>query len=41
VVVLIVVSLLTQKQDPPKILTDINGQPVDMSNPIGNPFAKS
>lgn len=32
VVFLIVVSLLTQKQDPPKVLTDINGNPVDTRN---------
>lgn len=32
VVFLIVVSLLTQKQDPPKILTDINGKPVNTKN---------
>lgn len=41
VVALIVVSLLTQKQDPPKALTDINGQLVDMANPLGNPFSRS
>jgi len=35
VVALIVVSLLTQKKDPPKVLTDINGKPVDMRNPLG------
>jgi len=35
VVLLIVVSLLTQKSNPPKILTDINGKPVDMTNVIG------
>ncbi len=35
VVVFIVVSLLTQKYDPPKALTDINGNPVDMTNAIG------
>jgi SSS family transporter len=40
VVALIVVSLLTQKIDPPKALTDINGQPVDMRNPLGNPFSR-
>ena len=28
-VMLIVVSLLTQKKDPPKLLTDIDGKPVD------------
>ena len=32
VLALFVVSLLTQKQDPPKALTDINGQPVDTKN---------
>jgi SSS family transporter len=41
VVALIVVSLLTQKQDPPKALTDINGQVVDMSKPLGNPFSRT
>ncbi|MBN2145873.1 MAG: hypothetical protein JW726_00740, partial [Anaerolineales bacterium] len=35
VVLLFVGSLLTQKMDPPKILTDINGKPVDMKNVIG------
>ncbi len=34
VVVFFVVSLLTQKQDPPKPLMDINGKPVDMRNPF-------
>jgi Na+/proline symporter len=29
VIVFFVVSLLTQKKDPPKALTDINGKPVD------------
>ena len=32
VVVFFLASLLTQKSDPPKPLTDINGNPVDMSN---------
>ncbi|KAF0107162.1 MAG: sodium solute transporter superfamily protein [Anaerolineaceae bacterium] len=32
VVFLIVVSLLTQKSDPPKALTDINGKPFDTKN---------
>jgi len=32
VVFLIVVSLLTQKVDPPKLLTDINGKLVNMKN---------
>jgi Na+/proline symporter len=32
VIFLIVVSLLTQKQDPPKVLTDIDGKPVDTKN---------
>lgn len=32
VVFFIVVSLLTQKQNPPKALTDINGKPVDTRN---------
>jgi len=41
VVALIVVSLLTQKQDPPKELTDINGVKVDMRRPLGNPFSRS
>lgn len=35
VVALIVFSLLTQKKDPPKVLTDIDGNPVDMRNPLG------
>ena len=35
IVVLIVVSLLTQKSDPPKALTDLDGKPVDMRNPFG------
>ena len=34
VVVLFVASLLTQKLDPPKALTDINGKPLDMRNPF-------
>ena len=33
VLVFIVASLLSQKQDPPKILTDLNGKPVDTRNP--------
>ena len=41
VVALIAVSLLTQKIDPPKALTDINGKVVDMRNPLGNPFSKT
>ena len=32
VVLLIVVSLLTQKQNPPMALTDINGKPIDVKN---------
>jgi len=32
VVFLIVVSLFTQKADPPKLLTDINGKLVDMKS---------
>ena len=32
VIFLFVVSLLTQKQDPPKVLTDIYGKPVDTKN---------
>jgi hypothetical protein len=32
VIFLFVVSWLTQKKDPPKALTDINGKPVDMKN---------
>lgn len=32
VIFLVVVSLLTQKQDPPKVLTDINGKLVDTKN---------
>jgi Na+/proline symporter len=32
VIFFVVVSLLTQKQDPPKALTDINGKPVDVHN---------
>jgi hypothetical protein len=35
VIFFIVVSLLTQKMDPPKPLTDIFGNPVDMTNAIG------
>ncbi len=35
IVFFVVVSLLTQKQDPPKPLTDINGKPVDMRRPFG------
>jgi SSS family transporter len=35
VLFLIAGSLLTQKIDPPKVLTDINGKPVDMRNPFG------
>jgi Na+/proline symporter len=35
VIFFIVVSLLTQKMDPPKSLTDIFGNPVDMTNAIG------
>ncbi len=35
VVLLVVVSLLTQKVDPPKKLTDLNGNEVDMRNPLG------
>ncbi len=41
VITLVVVSLLTQKQDPPKTLTDINGEVVDMTHPLGNPFSRS
>jgi len=32
VIFLFVVSLLTQKKDPPMALTDINGKPVDTKN---------
>ncbi|MFH2101941.1 MAG: sodium:solute symporter family protein [Chloroflexota bacterium] len=32
IIFLVVVSLLTQKVDPPKALTDINGDPVDTKN---------
>jgi SSS family transporter len=35
VVFLFGASLLTQKLDPPKVLTDINGKPVDMRNIFG------
>lgn len=35
VVFLIGGSLLTQKLDPPKVLTDLYGKPVDMRNPYG------
>lgn len=35
IVALVVVSLLTQKKDPPKRLSDINGNPVDTTNPFG------
>ncbi len=35
VVLFIGVSLLTQKIDPPKPLTDLHGRPVDMRNPLG------
>jgi Na+/proline symporter len=35
VIVFIVVSLLTQKVSVPKVLTDIDGKPVDMKNPLG------
>jgi Na+/proline symporter len=35
IVVFIVVSLLTNRMNPPKPLTDINGQLVDMRNPLG------
>jgi len=35
VVLLFVVSLATQKVDPPKVLTDINNKPVNMKNPFG------
>jgi solute:Na+ symporter, SSS family len=35
IVVFLVVSWLTNKIDPPKPLTDINGQLVDMRNPLG------
>lgn len=35
IVVFIAVSLLTQKLNPPKTLTDINGKPVDMKYPLG------
>ncbi|MDD2695629.1 MAG: sodium:solute symporter family protein [Anaerolineales bacterium] len=41
VVVLIGVSLATQKIDPPKVLTDLHGKVVDMKNPFGiGPFKK-
>ncbi|HEX2989597.1 MAG TPA: sodium:solute symporter family protein [Anaerolineales bacterium] len=35
IVVFLVVSVLTNRIDPPKPLTDINGQLVDMRNPLG------
>jgi Na+/proline symporter len=35
VVVLFVASLLTQKLDPPKVLTDLYGKPLDTRNPFG------
>lgn len=34
VVIFIIASLLSQRSDPPKALTDINGRPVDMRNPF-------
>lgn len=35
VVVFIAVSLATQKADPPKVLTDLEGKPLDMRKPLG------
>lgn len=35
VIVFILASLLTQKQDKPKPVTDIYGRPLDMRNPLG------
>lgn len=35
VVLFFAVSLLTQKADPPKVMTDINGKPVDLRNRFG------
>jgi hypothetical protein len=35
IVVFLAISLLTNKIDPPKPLRDINGDLVDMTNPLG------
>ncbi|GAB4481637.1 MAG: sodium:solute symporter family protein [Anaerolineae bacterium] len=37
VVVIVAVSWLTQQTDPPKVLTDVDGQPLDMRHPLGLP----
>ena len=38
IIVLIIVSLLTQKIDPPKILLDADGKVMEIKNWFGNPF---